>query len=1380
MSGVAGRLAGRVRSVVRLGRTQAVALAVAAAALTVGCAYLAASALDVALKLPWPVRLALFAGALALAVYAAARAARAAASAFRDEVAAAREVERRFPQLRTALSTSIEFGGDEEKTAAYSSPAIVERLVENTEAVTEPLPFRRAVDWRRLARAAGALAVAGAAIALYAAALPHMAGSTAMRFFAPLADAPPPTWTVIVDVAPGSVEIARGASVSVEAELAGVAPDSVKLLYRPEGQEGWQESEMVPEAGRRFTRTLARIVMPTEYCVSAGDAVSAVHRLEPYEEPRAESIRLRVTPPEYTLLGPEDLPEGTGDVRSVVGTEVAVRIRANRVPAAASLELVLGPDGKEVSVPLRPAGEDARELAASFRLDESGEYRVLLRDAKGHTNAGQATFRLKALPDRSPSVRIASPRPEVMAFRNQTVAIEIEGSDDWGLAELGIVHSLAGAPERVAVSRPEAGARSDRKKYEIKLSMHGFKGGEIVPYYGYAVDTDTMNGPKETIGELRFIHTYDESDYQSPGGDERAPKSVREIGRLIERQMAVMRETFALVSAPEGGAARKDGASRAASDQDALKRDVENLVEDVEKALSETGAGEGPGLQVQELAHLREAGRKMADAASELRAGRPREATGPQSEALAHLSRTRRIMLSESGSGSMRQAMESAESQRRNEREARRREKLDELEQEMQNMPPLLERNERARRRIEELEDEPPPPGVASDAADDQRRLAEQARQMADRMDRLRDQDPGMPSEPQRRLREAADNMDEAADATDRREFGEASRSAAHAQDNLNAARRAGAQAIRQADLDRLRGATNEAEELRRQQEDLARKTGEASERADGGQEARREADRLAERQEDIRSGAEGLASEVASLADRAGREGRPEADGLRSAERRQETRGAKERMDAAAKALRAGRPGDARADQASAARSLGELARDLGEAADLADASERNRLADAIREAEDLAKSSGRAADDARDPARDAGELANAADVLGRKARDLAGTVATLPSAGGAGDIQRAKDALENASKEIDGAAASLSRPDRASAAESLTRARDEASRAATALRSSALSEVTRAVAAARDAARTAARMQERAEQKLGEADKDPSAASRARSDAAGIEREAEAAARESRQRLQSAAEASSGLASDLATQLEREANRARREQLPERMEGMADRLGTPLPESGTGLALDEAVRREAARRESASERRGAGDLARDAAAASARLQGLFAEANDDELESLLAAAEDARRLADRLKGFERKLGERQSPDAGDARSVTPPEAAHGLAEEARGLKDDAESLQWRLARRAPELIEDDRTSEAGEELGKLATRLSRNQPAPPSGALGGAAEAYQIVGEGLVKRVEAIIKQRRFQPAEDEEAPEDYRELVERYFRALSEDRE
>jgi hypothetical protein len=222
--------------------------------------------------------------------------------------------------------------------------------------------------------------------------------------------------------------------------------------------------------------------------------------------------------------------------------------------------------------------------------------------------------------------------------------------------------------------------------------------------------------------------------------------------------------------------------------------------------------------------------------------------------------------------------------------------------------------------------------------------------------------------------------------------------------------------------------------------------------------------------------------------------------------------------------------------------------------------------------------------------------------------------------------------------------------------------------------------------------------------------------------------------------------------------------------------MSRLSSRLGVPTTEGEAERTLQE--ERDAARR-----------LEEQTKAAAGRLDALASEARDDEVEALRAASEDAKALARQMRQMDAKLkkaGESGMP------GQTPSEktrAMREMASEVRGLEEDAQSLRARIERRAAELLKgregegrtktvDQKMKDSERALSELARRFSRNQPPRPTNAFRAGAEAYQIVGEGIVRKIERIIKQREYQPPENEEAPADFRDLVDRYFRALSED--
>ena len=322
------------------------------------------------------------------------------------------------------------------------------------------------------------------------------------------------------------------------------------------------------------------------------------------------------------------------------------------------------------------------------------------------------------------------------------------------------------------------------------------------------------------------------------------------------------------------------------------------------------------------------------------------------------------------------------------------------------------------------------------------------------------------------------------------------------------------------------------------------------------------------------------------------------------------------------------------------------------------------------------------------------------------------------------------------------------------------------------------------RALSDARAEARAAARKQEEVRDDLaarrgaaggqeGETSASPDPA------AATARRQGEAARSEriARENVESAAETAKGLGSDLTEMLDREVGRAERERLDERMKEFA----STLQRESERVAETGAEARQAAAEEDL--RRGDG-FVKETAAAAARLDSLFAEARDDEIESLRALAEDSRRLSDELRSLGKRTG-RAAGEDGEAEERSSGGEEAGLRE----FEDDAKGLRERLERRAPEILaeRDERTGEAPvgdvlasteRELLELGRRLSRNQRPRPTNSLGTGAFAYQVVGDGVIEKLEWLVKQRDFRPPEDEVAPEEFRELVEKYFRALSED--
>ncbi len=552
-----GELARRVAEVARARRARIVAAGILVMIGAFVAGYLLYSAADIWMKLSPAWRALSLAATLAAVSAAAVEAIWAPIKLSGGPRRAARDVEAKFPALENNLSTAIEYGSDPELTSKTSSQALVEALIGQTLERGARLDLKKAVQWRRVVRAAMGASAPLIVLAVYCAFSPRLAAATWRRFLRPTADIPPPTLTVIGKVDPGNAHVPMESSRKVTAEVSGLVPSAARIRFRI-GDGEWRTAIMEPEGGGRFCYEFPRLMEDVAYQICAGDAESEVFRMEVYIEPKVEELEVALEYPEYTGLGIEVLPPGQGDIKALAGTRAILRARVNLQPASAVVRFASDPKGAGAV----SADISARVLTAAFKVERDDFYSIEISDAKGRRSDPPPRFRIVALPDNPPVVRIRKPDPDVSAHRNQDVEIEIETSDDFGLREVGICHSLGMETARTVLKRFDKSPLKDASRLKWNLAAQGFKGGEVVAYYAYALDNDPRGGPKEARSDIRFLTLYDEDEYLRPkdpkekGRQPPAPEAVRQLDRLIEAQKRLLRETF---GEARGAAAAKGG-----------------------------------------------------------------------------------------------------------------------------------------------------------------------------------------------------------------------------------------------------------------------------------------------------------------------------------------------------------------------------------------------------------------------------------------------------------------------------------------------------------------------------------------------------------------------------------------------------------------------------------------------------------------------------------------------------------------------------------------------------------------------------------------------------------------------------------------------------
>lgn len=157
--------------------------------------------------------------------------------------------------------------------------------------------------------------------------------------------------------------------------------------------------------------------------------------------PVVAAVDVTVQAPAYTGRPPERVPFSSGDIAALAGSQIRLRATTTRPVTAASLRVEAGGEVERYGVEL----EDPYVLAVGFPLTASGSYRFEVElQGDGSTVSDPIERRLRALPDRTPEVRLLEPAADLEVTPDQVVNLEYVASDDFGLQDVSLVWAFAG------------------------------------------------------------------------------------------------------------------------------------------------------------------------------------------------------------------------------------------------------------------------------------------------------------------------------------------------------------------------------------------------------------------------------------------------------------------------------------------------------------------------------------------------------------------------------------------------------------------------------------------------------------------------------------------------------------------------------------------------------------------------------------------------------------------------------------------------------------------------------------------------------------------------------------------------------------------------
>ncbi len=545
--------------------------------------------------------------------------------------------------------------------------------------------------------------------------------------------------------------------------LDGRLPDTATLsvLIGDEKENHWEDRPMDRGEDGLYRATIRRLLDSARYKIRAGNAETREYQIKVFKTPEITEFALRIEHPAYTGKGIELLPPGTGDVHALRGSKIHVDVKSNVDLGASSVVF----KSRRAEQSGSTESSDPRKASLVFTVEKDDDYQVKIADTDGNPGSG-ALFQIKAPQGPLPAGYDQEARKDLMVHKEQTVEIEISADDDIGVREIGIFHSIDLDEKQIMVKRLDPQPVRVDGKLTWELGTMNLKGGEVIAYYAYAIDNDTVTpgGPKMSKSDIHFLTVYDEEKYDQENDPKKkdqkkppgTPPEIKQLDKLIDVQKKLLKDAFAQARGKESLRDKEEAdrtkavegekiaAAKTADGQKQLRVRVENMIEEVKKELAQGDAGDEkpdagnpggpkqpPALGEKEMKHLEQAVERMKAAEEDLKKPDAPAAVKPETEALRHLSETRRLILSDK-EGDPRFKMAMNKNSKKNQKKDQDQQQQDQqkAKEQLAEMPKMMEREKELDRELEQLSDKKRKPPQGEPQSEERKKQDEEKREL--------------------------------------------------------------------------------------------------------------------------------------------------------------------------------------------------------------------------------------------------------------------------------------------------------------------------------------------------------------------------------------------------------------------------------------------------------------------------------------------------------------------------------------------------------------------------------------------------------------------------------------------------------------------------
>ena len=279
-------------------------------------------------------------------------------------------------------------------------------------------------------------------------------------------------------------------------------PDEVTLAVKTEVEADFRKLKMDQISDSVYLGSASNLSNNLEYYVAMDEFKSPTYTMNVQLRPRFKNLQVSIIPPSYTGLEKSVHNYPFSTIQAYNGSKLFIKGTVNKTLERLFLTKLATNDTTNIT----PDGQ--QDFSAQLNVTRNDTISFAMRDLAGLENKNQFAFTIDQLQDESPYVSINKPAGELAMANPDSISIEYQASDDFGLHSatllFNIARAYADAPiqKQISLGTPKI---NQNETFTWNLTHYSFKPRDQITYWIKVRDNDELNNYKPAVSQKLVI-----------------------------------------------------------------------------------------------------------------------------------------------------------------------------------------------------------------------------------------------------------------------------------------------------------------------------------------------------------------------------------------------------------------------------------------------------------------------------------------------------------------------------------------------------------------------------------------------------------------------------------------------------------------------------------------------------------------------------------------------------------------------------------------------------------------------------------------------------------------------------------------------------------